>query len=121
MAILAYYGEPDWGVIATSYLGLFLTCGVFCAGGLFASSLTDDQVAAGMGGIVLLMPLWLVGSASSVVGEEWQARLDHLALLPHLRSFTKGVIDTADLSYFALLTFGFLFLTFRTLESRRWR
>ncbi|MBK9369230.1 MAG: ABC transporter permease [Deltaproteobacteria bacterium] len=121
VAILAYYGEPDWGVIATSYLGLFLTCGVFCAGGLFASSLTDDQVAAGMGGIVLLMPLWLVGSASSLVGEEWQARLDHLALLPHLRSFTKGVIDTADLSYFALLTFGFLFLTFRTLESRRWR
>jgi len=120
-AILAYYGDPDWGVIATSYLGLFLVCAAFCATGLFASSLTNDQVAAGMAGIVMLLPFWMVGSAGAVVGERAQAILDQVALLPHLRGFTKGVIDSADVLYFVAFAFVFLFLTYRTLESRRWR
>ena len=120
-AILAYYGDPDWGVIGTSYLGLVLVCAAFCATGLFASSLTNDQVAAGMGGIVMLLPFWMVGSAGAVVGDKAQAVLDQLALLPHLRGFTKGIIDSADILYFVAFTFVFLFLTFRTLESRRWR
>ncbi|MCB9745249.1 MAG: ABC transporter permease subunit [Alphaproteobacteria bacterium] len=120
-AILAYYGDPDWGVIATSYVGLVCVCGAFCAAGLFSSSLTDDQVAAGMGGIVLLMPFWLIGNAGSLVGEDAQEVLDQMALLPHLRSFTRGVIDSADIAYFLGFAFVFLFLTYRTLESRRWR
>lgn len=120
-AILAYYGDPDWGVVATSYLGLVACCAAFCAAGLFASSLTNDQVAAGLGGVVILMPFWLIGNAGALLGEEHQALLDHIAVLPHLRSFTRGVVDTADIAYFAGFTFVFLFLTFRTLESRRWR
>lgn len=121
VAILAYYGDPDWGVVGTSYLGLFCTCSAFCAAGLFSSALTDDQVAAGLAGIVLLLPFWLVGSAGAILGEEHQRTLDHLALLPHLRSFTRGVVDSADLVWFAAFTFIFLFLAYRTLESRRWR
>lgn len=120
-AILAYYGDPDWGVMATSYLGLFLVCAAFCSAGLFASSLTNDQVAAGMGGIVLLLPFWVIGSAGALVPERFQGILDQLALLPHIRSFTKGIIDSADVAYFVAFAFVFLFLTYRTLESRRWR
>lgn len=121
-AVLAYYSEPDWGVVFTSYLGLALCAGAFCAAGLFASSLTDDQVAAGMAGIVILLPFWLIGNAAKMVEtERWRELLEQLALLPHLTSFTKGVIDTADLAWFASFTFVFLFLTYRTLESRRWR
>lgn len=120
-AVLAYYGDPDWGVIATSYLGLTLCCGAFCAAGLFASSLTDDQVAAGFIGILVLLPFWLIGSAVNLAPEGWRERIEMLAFLPHLSAFTKGVIDTANLAWFAAFTFVFLFLTFRTLESRRWR
>lgn len=119
--VLAYYGEPDWGMVATSYLGMLCCCAAFSAAGLFASSLTDDQVAAGLGGILLLLPFWLVGNAGAVLGEEWQEVIDLVALLPHLRSFTRGVIDSADLIWFAGFCFVFLFLTYRTLESRRWR
>lgn len=119
--ILAYYGEPDWAVIGTSYLGLLLACSAFISAGLFASSLTNDQVAAGMGGIVLLLPFWMIGNAGTLVGEEYQRVLDQLALLPHLRSFTTGILDSADVAYFLAFSFVFLFLTYRTLESRRWR
>ncbi|MEE2750026.1 MAG: ABC transporter permease, partial [Myxococcota bacterium] len=87
--ILGWYGEPDWGVVFTSYVGLLLCCGAFCAAGLFASSLTDDQVAGGLVGILLLLPFWLMGSAANLVGERWRATLEQLALLPRLRDFNR--------------------------------
>lgn len=119
--VLAYYGNPDWGIILTTYVGLFLCCAAFCAAGLFSSSLTDDAVAAGMLGVLLLLPFWLIGSAEGLGGAALGDFLSQFALLPHLRSFSKGVIDTADLAWFAGFIFVFLFLTYRKLESRRWR
>ncbi|MFN7146809.1 MAG: ABC transporter permease [Myxococcota bacterium] len=119
--VLAYYGDPDWGVMATSYVGLVGVAAAFCAAGLFASSLTDDQVAAGLLGIVILLPFWLVGRAEALLPEEWADAIRPLSVLMHLDSFNRGVLDTADLFYFVAFTFVFLFLTYRSLESRRWR
>ncbi|MDP2315919.1 MAG: ABC transporter permease subunit [Pseudomonadota bacterium] len=120
-AVLAYYGDPDWGVMFTSYLGLVCVASAFCAAGLFASSLTDDQVAAGLIGIVLLLPFWLVGRAEALLPEEWADVVRPLSVLVHLDSFNRGVLDSADLFYFLAFTGVFLFLTFRSVESRRWR
>jgi ABC-2 type transport system permease protein len=119
--ILAYYGNPDWGVVGTTYLGLLLVAGAFCAAGLFASSLLDDQLAAGLLGIVMLLPFWLVSRAEALVGDELAERVRPFGVLNHLDGFGRGIIDTADVYYFAALSFCFLFLTFRALESRRWR
>lgn len=120
-AVLAYYGDPDWGVIATSYLGLAGVASAFCAAGLFSSSLTDDQVAAGLIGIVMLLPFWLIGRAEALVPEEWADAIRPASVLAHLESFNRGVLDSADIFYFVAFTAVFLFLTFRSVESRRWR
>jgi ABC-2 type transport system permease protein len=120
--ILAYYGEPDWGVLLTGYLGLLLCCMAFVAGGMFASSLTDEPVAAGLGGVLLMMPFWLAGQASGLVTNETaRILLTEIAVRTHVEPFSRGVIDTAHLAWFALFTFAFLFLTWRSVESRRWR
>lgn len=120
--ILAYYGDPDWGIVATSYLGLLLCCAAFVSAGLFSSSLTDEPVAAGLLGVIILLPFWILGSTSELVDAEWmRALFRNLSFLTHLEPFTKGVLDTASLAWFALFTFGFLFLTWRSVESRRWR
>ncbi|MDP2304596.1 MAG: ABC transporter permease subunit [Pseudomonadota bacterium] len=119
--VLAYYGDPDWGVIFTSYLGLVGVAAAFCAAGIFASSLTDDQVAAGLIGIVILLPFWLVGRAEALLPEEWADAVRPLSVLVHLDSFNRGVLDSADIFYFLAFTGVFLFLTFRSVESRRWR
>jgi ABC-2 type transport system permease protein len=120
--VLAYYGDPDWGVVGASYLGLLLSCGAFVAAGLFASSLTDEPVAAGLGGVALLMPFWLAGQGADMVTDT-TARivLTELAVRTHVEPFSRGVIDTAHLAWFGLFTFAFLFLTWRSIESRRWR
>ena len=70
-AILAYYGDPDWGVVATSYLGLSLCCMAFVSAGLFASSLTDEPVAAGILGVLVLLPFWLAGAIAEMVESDW--------------------------------------------------
>lgn len=120
--VLAYYGDPDWGVILTSYLGLALACSGFVAAGLFTSSLTDEPVAAGLGGVLVLLPFWISGTAAEMVPVEWLSSvLRHLSFLTHVEPFSRGVIDSADVAWFVLFTFAFLFLTWRSIESRRWR
>ena len=120
--ILAYYGDPDWGVIATSYLGLFLCCAAFVSAGLFSSSLTDEPVAAGLGGVLILLPFWLAGAVSKMVDGEWtKPVLEAVAFQTHIEPFSRGIIDSADCTWFVLFSFAFLFATWRSIESRRWR
>ena len=119
--VLFAWGDPDPGVLATSYLGLFLCCGAFAAVGLFASSLTADPMAAGVIGIGLLMPTWLASAARDLAPEGLAPVLERVSFVEHLRSFASGVIDTGDLAWFAIVTAAFLFGTWRSLESRRWR
>ena len=120
--LLAYYGEPDWGIIATSYLGLLLCCGAFVAAGLFASSLTEEPVAAGISGVLILLPFWIAGtSAEMIENEVVREGLRHLSLTSHLEPFSRGLVDSADVIWFVLFTGTFLFLTWQSVESRRWR
>lgn len=120
--LLAFYGDPDWGGIATSYLGLLLCCGAFVSAGLFTSSLTQEPVAAGLGGVIVLLPFWLAGTAAELVAAEGaRTVLRHLSFLTHVEPFTRGVIDSAHVAWFGLFSFFFLFLTWRSVESRRWR
>lgn len=119
--LLAVYGDPDPGVILTSYLGLMACCAAFAAAGLFASTLTSDAMVAGVGTILLLLPFWLASVGLDVLPPALRPLLERLSFLEHLRGFARGVIDTGDLAYFAAFTLVFLFLTWRSLESRRWR
>lgn len=121
-ALLAYYGEPDWGIVATSYLGLVLCCGAFVAAGLFSSSLTEEPVAAGISGVLILLPFWVAGTGAEMVeSQTLREALRHLSLTAHLEPFSRGLIDSADVIWFALFAGTFLFLTWQSVESRRWR
>jgi ABC-2 type transport system permease protein len=119
--VLVAYGDPDPGIMFTSYLGLALCVATFTAAGLLASSITREPLVAGMFGIVLLLPSWLAGAAGEVAPPKMRAALDGLSLVAHLRSFSRGVIDTADLAFFVAATALFLFLAWRSLDARRWR
>jgi len=119
--LLLVLGDPDAGVLFTSYLGLLCCCASFCAAGLFASSLTRDQMVAGVGGVLLVLPFWLVDAAAEVLPEPIRDVAVELSFLAHLRSFARGVLDLGDVAWFAGFAVTFLFLTWRSIESRRWR
>ncbi len=111
----------DWGVLATGYLGLVLLGAACLSLGLFASSLTENQIVAGVVGFALLLLFWIIGWVQELGPGSLGMVFKYLSLLDHYENFTKGVLDTRDLAYCLSFIFFFLFLTKRQLESRRWR
>ena len=73
-------------------------------------------------GVLVLLPFWLAGTAAEMVDTDWLRRaLREISLTGHVDGFSRGIIDSADVLWFVLFTFSFLFLTWRSVESRRWR
>jgi ABC-2 type transport system permease protein len=121
--VLAVFGNPDFGTIGASYLGLTLLGAGLLSLGTLASSLTRSQVVAAVIGVVASVSLWLLDILSEV-GVFGQTAGDVISFLTpsgHYYGFLDGVVDTRDVVYYASLTFVFLFLASRVLESRRWQ
>ena len=121
MSVLYIYGSPASGPILTAYLGLLLYGLSIIAIGLFISSLTENQIIAAVISFGAIMVLWLVdvmaGSAESTTKEV----LTYLSILSHLDDFTKGVLATSHIIFYLSLTLVALFLTYRSVDSLRWR
>ncbi|RME01710.1 MAG: ABC transporter [Deltaproteobacteria bacterium] len=120
-AILMKYGNPEKGPILAGYLGLLLLGTAYLTFGLFASSLTKNQMVAAVIGFVGLLLFWLVGVLSGRASGAWKEIISYIALIDHFQNFTKGVIDTKDLAFFGSFVCLFLVLTKLSLDSLRWR
>lgn len=119
--LLDILAEPEWGPILVGYLGLFLVGCTFISIGIFFSSVTSSQLVAGVLTFGLALFFLLIGWAAPFVGPRSSKIISQFSLLQHFGSFSKGVIDTQDVSYYIFLTTFFLFLSVRSLESTRWR
>ena len=118
---LLLVGQPEVGPILTGYLGMLLMSGCYVSMGLFASSLTDNQIVAAVISFGLALFMWIIGWGAQAAGPGLGQVLEYLSLITHLEHFLKGLMDTSDLIYyFSFILFG-LFLTYRVLESSRWR
>ena len=121
MSVLFLFGEPEWKPIATGYLGLLLMGGCFLSLGLFVSSLTKNQIVAGMITFAVFLMFWVINWISSFTGPTMQNVLNYLSITEHLNDFTKGIIDTKHLVYYVSFIAFSLFLTVRAVDSERWR
>jgi len=120
-ALVLYFARVEWGVLATGYLGLLLMGATFLAVGVFASSLTENQIVASIITFGVLLIFWVIGWSADYAGGLWGRVLSHISLLEHFDSFAKGVLDTKDILYYVNFTIVALFLTLRSLEARRWK
>jgi ABC-2 type transport system permease protein len=121
VTLLFWYGDPDWKPVVTAYLGLLLIGASFISYGLFISSLTKNQIVAGVLTFCTLLMLLLVSWMQDFVGPVGQSIISALAVFEHFEDFSKGIIDTKHLVYYAsVITFG-LFLTAKSVDSERWR
>jgi ABC-2 type transport system permease protein len=120
--ILLYaFGNPDSGPIWSSYLGLILYGATALSVGLLASSLTNNQIISLVVGFGILIILALIDQAATLVGGVASTVLEQAGLGTHLDDFSRGVVDTSHIVYYITATAIFLFLTVRSLETRRWR
>ncbi|MFC1860235.1 ABC transporter permease [Chloroflexota bacterium] len=119
--LLWVFGDPDWGPIATTYLGLFLFGCTSLAVGLFASSLTSNQIVAAVVSGGILFTLWFVSMLAKFLPEDLGEIVSYFSLYHHFPDFTTGVVDTRGIIYYLSITVLFLFLAIRSLENSRWR
>ena len=120
-AVLMYFGEPEIPQILTGYLALFLLGMSTIALGLFASTVTDSQIVAGVlaGGMMLM--LLLINWPADAVGPSMGAVLRYLSITEHTTDLMRGLVKVEDIVYFlSLISIG-IFLSQRSLESLRWR
>ncbi|MEQ8762933.1 MAG: ABC transporter permease [Planctomycetota bacterium] len=118
-------GDLEVGPIFSGLFGIACLGAVFVSAGLFASSLTSNQIVAAILGTVINFVLFLVPvysiQARLFAGSETADRIfSHMDISAHLQDFGRGLIDTSTVVYYVSLTGFFLFLTVRSLEARKW-
>ena len=119
---LELYGRPDYGELASGYLGVFCAGLAYLASGLFASTLTSSQLVAFM----VALFFWLVLSVGAkmvpaYLPEPWAQIAVLLDPDLRLRDFAIGLIDSANIVFFAAIAVFFLAAAVKSLEARRWR
>jgi len=119
--IFYHFYHFDIGPLLAAYTGIFLLGTAFIACGLFVSSLTENQVVSAMVTYGILVFFWFVTWNEEVADQQIVRALLRLSLFDHFFNFSRGVIDTRDLIFFALFVGLFLFLTLQSLGSRAWR
>jgi ABC-2 type transport system permease protein len=119
--LLFHYGNPEWRPVATGYLGMLLLGGCFIAVGLLISSLTKNQIIAGTVTFVVFLMLWVMNWMTDFTSSTVGSLLNYVSITSHLNDFARGVIDTKHVIYYlSFITFG-LFLTYKAVDSERWR
>ena len=104
----------DSGATWGSYIGLFLLGASFVAIGIFASSVSKNQIIAFLMGVVLCYLFYnafVQISGLAVFEGQWDYYIQSLGMLAHYESLSRGVVDTRDVLYFLSIIFGFLFIT----------
>lgn len=115
-------GNIDTAAVAGSYLGLFLLGAVFAAIGVFASSLTENQIVSFLVALFLCFILYS-GFSSLATIDVLSARgyvVQQLGILYHYNALSKGLIDSRNVIYFLSVIMLMLMLTKMVLSSRKW-
>ncbi|MDD5206254.1 MAG: ABC transporter permease [Desulfobacterales bacterium] len=121
LLLLASIAKLEWGLVLSGYLGLVLMGASFLALGVFASSITENQIVAAVISFGLLLLFWVLAWGSRLAGPLMQEVIKQISVVGHLESFVEGLVDTRDLIFYLLFSFFWLFLTLRFLHSRFWR
>jgi ABC-2 type transport system permease protein len=113
----------DVGSTIGSYLGLLLLGAIFVAIGIFASSLTNNQITAFLLGVFLCYVLYdafFQLSQLPFLSSSIDYFIQSIGIGDHYESISRGVIDTRDLVYFITVIGFFIISTNTVLESRKW-
>ncbi len=118
----AEQGNLDMGAAWGSYIGLVFLAAIYVAIGVFASSITDNQIVAFVVAVVLCFVFYSGFDSLSLVPafKGIQSWIASVGINEHYLSVSRGVLDSRDLVYFLSMSFLFIFLTRTVLESRKW-
>lgn len=119
--ILYYSGYSEWGIVISNYLGVIFTALCYLSVGLFASSLTKNQIISVFSSFTVILCLNLLTLTSNSINNHIVSLvLRYFSLGFHVGPLIQGSIKSYSIVFFASFIFLFIFMTKKSLESRRW-
>jgi ABC-2 type transport system permease protein len=117
---LTFLGSPDLGPVVTGYLGLLFMGAVYIGIGLFASSITENQIVAFIISFLIILALFLMDKVLMYVPEGIASVVEFLGIDYHFGNIARGVIDSRNVIYFLSLLGFSLYGATVSLERRKW-
>lgn len=115
------YGNPNGAVLVGYLLAILFIGAAFAAIGIFISALTENQIAAAVGTIAVLLILFAIAYLNDSIPYTWLRNvLSFISIYSRFSNFTYGVFDFGATLYYCSISFVFIFLTVRVFEARRW-
>ena len=116
--IISFLGDLDWGPVVGGYLGALFLGASFSAVGLFASSLTRNQIVAFIIGVAICFALVLIDKILFFLPSALLIVFEYLGADYHFENISKGILDSRDILYFLSLTFVSLYATHLVMEEK---
>lgn len=116
---IAFLGDLDAGPVIGGYIGALCLAGAFCAIGLFASSLTRNQIIAFIIGMIICFSLATIDQMLFFFPGKIVAVIGYLGAHNHFENIAKGIVDSRDLLYFLSVVFIALFATSLVMEEKK--
>ena len=116
-------GNLDKGGTLGAFIGLFFLASVYASAGIFASSITDNQVIAFIIAVLICFVLFMgFDSFAYLPGlKKMDEFVIRLGINEHYKSMSRGVIDIRDIVYFIAVVVIFNEATRLVLLSRKWK
>ena len=102
---ISFIGELDWGPVIGGYIGAVLLAGGYASIGIFASSITRNQIVAFIISAAVCILLSLIDQLTWVLPPVIGNVLAGIGTAFHFSNISKGIIDSRDLLYFASIIF----------------
>ena len=108
--IVSFFNSPDWAIFASNFLGIFLLGSALIAIGMFLSSITESQIIAAIGGIVIGVLMLFIESIAHAVSVEFISKfLNKISFMNYYDDFTLGIISLENVVFFLSVCILFVF------------
>jgi len=111
-------GELDWGPVTGGYLGAVLLGAAFAAVGVFASSLTRNQIVAFIVGMAICFAMALLDRMLFFMPAQVLGVVGYLGVESHFRNITRGILDSRDVLYFLSVAFIGLYAAYLSMQEK---
>ena len=115
---LQIFGQPDWGPVYSSYLGLVLLAGALVSIGLAISALTSNQIVAATLSLGVFLLMWMLDSLGSLLPDPYDIFVVNMSLTAHFTPFATGAMYLSDVGFFSILILLGLLFSVRALARR---
>ena len=116
---VSFLGNLDWGPVLGGYIGAILLGSAFSAIGLWASSLTRNQITAFIIAMVICFALTLIDKMLFFLPQSMLGVLQYIGAGFHFENISKGILDSRDILYFLSVAFIALYGVHLVLQEKK--